>query len=337
MGEIFGIIFRWVEYDTFLVHQRCVDVGIYQSSFDHEELVRAVFEVVTIVYGLHPASIIGWVHKGSFNTALAYAFLRFYGKSVDMPCISHSINHCGDNLAGYYSKPVIQDLNSLMSESNRARSYWRTAVGTSFKSVCKTRWWSLNECERDVFLNYDSMINFVRTAISVGRCVQCKRLTRLEESLNDPKQTPLLKLDLAIMDAVGRPLCQGTYMLEGDGPLIFIAHDVLQFLMTTFTNGMPDLSFSGVQDAIAECIAALHEVKKDPTNGHFADVSHDEIAASVLTYAHEVITPACRYLTEVFAVKLESFLHLFEVATLVNPFYVKDRHRCIRHVKYTSS
>jgi hypothetical protein len=42
--------------------------------------------------------------------------------------MSHTINHCGDNLAGHYSKPVIQDLNSLIAESNRARSFLSLCV-----------------------------------------------------------------------------------------------------------------------------------------------------------------------------------------------------------------
>ena len=113
VGEIFGVIFRWVNYDTFTIKQKCVHVGIYKSSFDHEEQVHAVLHVVTIEFGVQPAFIIGWMHdRASVNNAAAEVLLRLYNKSIDTPCMSHTINHCGDNLAGHYSKPVIQDLNS---------------------------------------------------------------------------------------------------------------------------------------------------------------------------------------------------------------------------------
>lgn len=47
--------------------------------------------------------------------------------------------------------------------------------------------------------------------------------------LNNPEATAGLKLELAIADSIGRPLCQSTYMLEGGGPLMLIAYDIRDF------------------------------------------------------------------------------------------------------------
>lgn len=175
------------------------------------------------------------------------------------------------------------------------------------------------------------MRQFVRTAVNEGRCQPGKRLTRLNETMEDPEALAGLKLDLCIMNSVGRPLYQGTYMLEGDGPLIIIAHDVFTYLQTLFQNCIPDLSFSGVQEAIAECIAVRRRLKDDPTTPRLNDKTHEEIEEEVWAYARGVIQPANDYLTVTIVEKLQVTLHLFRVATLINPFFVKHHHP-LRHV-----
>lgn len=115
-------------------------------------------------------------------------------------------------------------------------------------------------------------------------------------------------------------------MLEGDGPLILIAHDVFDFLLMTFQTCMDDLSFPGVQDAIIECVRCLCEVKDDPTNEDFHDTSYEDIHNRIVVYACGIIQPAYDYLTVTIVQKLHDFLHLFRVAALVNPFYVRDTH-----------
>lgn len=64
--------------------------------------------------------------------------------------------------------------------------------------------------------------------------------------LNNPEATAGLKLEFAIADSIGRPLCQSTYMLEGDGPLMLIAYDIRDFLFSLFADRMEQLSFCGV-------------------------------------------------------------------------------------------
>lgn len=98
-----------------------------------------------------------------------------------------------------------------------------------------------------------------------GRCIRVKRLQRLEALLNNPKATAGLKLELAIADSIGRPLCQSTYMLEGDGPLMLIAYDIMDFVFSLFADRMEQLSFCGVHDAIRDCLTSLCAMKDDPT------------------------------------------------------------------------
>ena len=62
--------------------------------------------------------------------------------------------------------------------------------------------------------------------------------------LNNPEATAGLKLELAIADSIGRPLCQSTYMLEGGGPLMLIAYDIRDFLFSLFADRMEQ--FCGV-------------------------------------------------------------------------------------------
>lgn len=92
----------------------------------------------------------------------------------------------------------------LFSKSPKARLAWHTLTGLSLRSYLATRWWS----------KFEVLLNILR----------------------DPSQSRKLKMELAVTIDVMEPFVKATYVLEGDGPLAFVAYERLTTLFTVIAS-----------------------------------------------------------------------------------------------------
>jgi hypothetical protein len=151
VDEVFTIVFRWVDRDTLTIHQRCVHVGKYQKSFNHEELVFAVMTQLgryDVDQGTNQrvGNVLGFMRdRASVNNCAVTLLLHNYYGSRDGACISHTLTHVGDHFKVKLLLKFKEDLCALMKSSYQMHNHWTRSLGITFKHPGNTRWWATGE------------------------------------------------------------------------------------------------------------------------------------------------------------------------------------------------
>lgn len=83
-------------------------------------------------------------------------------KFWDLPCFPHIICIVGDHLEIDMADHFVRDLASLMSYSTNAQQLWREIMGSSFKGLSKTRWYSKFVTGEDIAKNIARLPEFLR-------------------------------------------------------------------------------------------------------------------------------------------------------------------------------
>ena len=322
VGEIFAVIFRWVD-ENLIIRHRLVSVGVYKSSMNNLQLIDAITRVVQIRYQIDVEDVIGWMRdRASVNTAAIASLLRMYENSHDLECLSHTISHCGDKMLGstQYAKKLMGSLTNLLSGSNRAFNVWREVTGTTWKKPSNSRWWAKQNCIEDVLNKFPNVVRFVQTARDGGRCNRGANLEFLEPFMDNVETREGALLDLTVMQSVGRPLYQVTYILEGDGPLMFIAQGMFDFLTAEFERSVPHLEFHGVPEAIDKFAEVVFQIYGDED---YAETGFAGARQRVCQYVSNIVAPVVDYYYDVVLSKLNAMHALSSAGCLINPCYVK--------------
>ena len=151
------------------------------------------------------------------------------------------------------------------------------------------------------------MVQFVLSARPLeivtedGACIN-----RLEATITDTVSRATLKLELAVVVIVARPLVQGTYTMEGDSVTTLIGYDLIQQVNTWFVIHTPGLTFPGLEEAMADCAVSLN-------------LSLVTIRARVLT----MITGVHEYFVSRILGMLAEDVEILRVCRLANPMAYK--------------
>ena len=108
---------------------------------------------------------------------------------------------------------------------------WKQRTDISVKSFSQTRWWSLWEVYHQLFLYFGDVEPFLEQLNDVSP----RTVAQLLAILTSEDDCTTLRLELAAIIDVGQHLVTLTYNLEGDGPLVFSTHELLQKAATAFS------------------------------------------------------------------------------------------------------
>ena len=96
----------------------------------------------------------------------------------------------------------------------------------------KTRWWSRWEVYHQVLVQFGDVTPFLEKHDEIAPTTRMKLL----KLSHDGKKKAFLQMELASVVDAREPFVKSTYILEGDGPLIFKCYDQIQTLNAAIGN-----------------------------------------------------------------------------------------------------
>ena len=235
VDEVFAIVFRYVTVGM-QIEERLVEMGKYQHSFNHEELITAVVKILTkydVDLGaaergriIRNGAVIGFQRdRCSVNAKAVTILTKNCMGSKDMECMSHTLTHVGEHLGVPLLLKTKQDVCALAKESYSLRSHWYKVTGKHFVHPGNTRWWAYYDLYEEIRSLWTCFITFVMTAVADGNVGESgSRIRRLSTTVNDPVSRTFLKLELDVVVISMKPFVETTYILEGKGPCAIVAY-----------------------------------------------------------------------------------------------------------------
>ena len=122
--------------------------------------------------------------------------------------------------------------------------------------------------------------------------------------LQDVQKSALLKVELAAVVDYGEPFVKGTYILEGDGPLVFTCYEEIQVIVNAIhVENIPNVR------AVAESISPIDSVK-----------------LQLLTHAKNCVKPGIDYFKKQLQTSLKTPLEAIKAARYFSPHKLSFLH-----------
>lgn len=229
-------------------------MGLYAGAFDNRALAGTLVKLLT-----SPPLDLGFTQiiqlqmdRAEYCLVAGDTLQVLMINAAASGCLSHTLCHCGEQMAFPRLQTIRSVLNGLMAHSLNARAIWLLVMGRTYKAISKTRWWSWYE-----------------TSISMQEGLPLFRQWLLHERLNDNKTvkklrsmwTPELEtvvdFEMTVLQAAAGPFVKATYRLESDqASNAFVAYDILTDLQAMQTVQMPNMDFPAIQIAAIKLAAA---------------------------------------------------------------------------------
>ena len=168
--------------------------------------------------------------RAAVNGASIHHLSVLYPLLSDVVCFSHELN----NTERRFDFPILEEFGrdwiSLFSHSTCAKLSWKTTTGIPIRSYCETRWWT----KWEVFHQLSQFFGDVQGFVTENQVISPTITARMLEMLWDDNTKRSLRLQLAAMVDIGRPLVEAMYNLEGDGPFVFACYEQLQAVTNKF-------------------------------------------------------------------------------------------------------
>ena len=151
-----------------------------------------------------------------------------------------------------------------MKASYLIAGHWQTIIGEEFRQPGNTRWWAFFELYMTIAKQWNDVYVCITTAVIDGDVGEDgARIRRLEAMMTDCEIRAQLRLEIAFVVIVAKPLVQATYNLEGDGPCSLIAYDQLMNCKLWFDTNFEELSFPFLADEIETAVQELSPILFD--------------------------------------------------------------------------
>lgn len=328
--EVFSVVLRYCT-PQFDIRHKLIHLGKYVKCVDQQNLVDALVRVLSSLgiemgvalfrgsIGVGPSQnikagqVIAFQRDGfAVDTTAISILLRMWKGSKDMECLSRLINHSCEHFATPTLKVFMEDLCDLLLQNSMASNHWYNILGKEFDHPGNKRWCAYYELLVTVNASFADVVKFIKTAVEGGVAVTgesgatMKRLTVL---VDDSVSYANLALELALVVTVAKPLIQGAYTLEGEGPDALITHDFIERIKNCFQVSVSDLALPTLQsvtDSVKNTLISVHGGNSDTLNAH----------------VKEMIEPVFKFYDGRVNRMLEKDFAIYRVARLSNPFSI---------------
>lgn len=317
VAEVYAIVVRWVD-DPLVIQQRLLHLGFFKQSLRHQHIVAVLQDAIAREYQLDFRNIASFQRdRAAVNSAAMRLLCEQYPTAEDIPCFSHTLDHCGD----HFNAPVLdgfaKELLGLLSTSAIARHTWLELAGSSFPSCSATRWWSYYDCLRYLHEHEDAIRAFLGHPDVQARVG--KRITALTQTWQNAVLRMEMQLQLVAVVEIGKVFREATYSLEGDGPIAFIAYDELLKVGHARTVAFANMAYPAVQAKVTELAPQVIALGDIHALGNLRATVPD-VRAVLLDNARDVAAGAFNYFTSrIWGGALQEQVLLFKAARLANP------------------
>jgi len=234
--------------------------------------------------------------------------------AIHIGCMSHILDRSGLKFATIYLKAFQANFNSVMSDESYARNMWVTLTGTQPPpGYSKTRWWSAWMTLCDIYKKWDQLPKFLQSTDK--QLNENQHFVNLTTPLKTKEALATLQMEAAAVVSGGKRIVEFTYILEGDGLLVFRAFDLVQQLLEVARSTAYD--FAEIQ-LVAKKMAAE---KLLPSGAKSSDTKTTQLREDAwVSYGNACIKGAYDYIVRKFtADDKQATMHVMEAARICHP------------------
>lgn len=220
-GDVVVIILRAVK--DWNIIQKVVNVRHADSTVNNEELNGIIIDTLCTQLKLKPANLFAVTNDCVSVNLKAVSFLSLWSRSmIPMRCFSHILNRTGNHLEDKLTKKLRAAYVAFFSRSHLRVKLWKEFSEKSLPTYNPIRWYSEQGLDQYLFENAKDLKKFLEEGEeeTFDKDTSEKFLKRLG---ND---TTLSWLEWRVK--IGKPLAFATYALEGDGPMAFVAFEIIE-------------------------------------------------------------------------------------------------------------
>ena len=252
VAEAMAIVIRYVSSD-WTITQRLVRALLVTKTMSGEEVACELISMLSITLGIASSYLLAAMRDRCSVNGVAMRTLKVvYPHVLDVGCFSHALDLAGKKFKTPNLDEFIKHWISLFTHSPKARIAWKATTGISVRTYSDTRWWSRWEVMEQVYNVYGGIEGFLRNNDMAPATKE-----KLLDLLSHPQKRLLLKMEFAVVIDAGRPLVEATYMLEGDGPLLFKCYEELSKVSASFSKAYYPNTKANARATAAEYVILL--------------------------------------------------------------------------------
>ena len=196
---------------------RLVRFQLVKSSVCGDEWARIMTEVLYRKLGVLQNQLLAAMKdRASVNTCALRTVSLLYPNMIDVGCISHFLDRVGVECITPALTPFMSTWNVIFTRSKKARQVWSQISGRGLPRYNSTRWWSLWECLKVVFEEWNHVNAFLQSNEDFAEVSRRKLSDLIQQS------SLQIRVEQAAMMEMEK-FVKATYTLEGDGALVFAA------------------------------------------------------------------------------------------------------------------
>ena len=180
-GEALVVLVRFI--DNWELKGRLVWFQLVKSSVYGDELARIVIEVVHRKLDVSQSHFLATMRdRPSVNTCALLTVSVLYPNMLDLGYISHFLDRVGVKCNIPVLRPFMSTWNLVFTTSMKARRVWKEISGRGMPLHNSTRWWSLWECMKVVFEEWQYVTAFFESNGDFAEVSRMKRSQSVEQS-----------------------------------------------------------------------------------------------------------------------------------------------------------
>ena len=212
LGEAFCVVVRFIDSE-WSIQERLIRFELLANG---EEIAHQLISVLSLL-------IAAMRDCASSNNVAMRTLKVVYPFLLDIGCFAHTLDRVGER----FKIPLVNDFTtywvSLFSHSFKAKLLWKERTGRPVCGYSSTRWWSRWEVMNQLLELFGDLHPFLNSTDEFSSSTR----TKLLGILTNPQTCIILKVELAAVIDAGKPFVQGTYNLEGKGPLALQCYEII--------------------------------------------------------------------------------------------------------------
>ena len=220
LGEALAIVIRFIS--GWSIKQKVVRMSMLAKSLKGEELAREILSALSTDLGVSGSHLMAAMHdRASVNIAAMSIVSIMYPNILDVGCFSHTLDLVGRKFTLQHVDKFMKHWEVIFKHSYKSKLLWCEQTGISIKSYSPTRWWSRWDCAKQVMEMWGDVYTFLQNNKDAAPKSREKLIELLETCPGE------VLVDLAVYVDAGEGFVKATYLLEGDGPLVFDCYEII--------------------------------------------------------------------------------------------------------------
>jgi hypothetical protein len=292
VAEVFCIVIRFVTDDGY-IQQRVAALRLYAKSLSAENLCSALYMTI-VEEGIQARvqDVLAFMSdRASVNVCALGMLSGTFHSSIAIGCLSHTISNAAktlDNEVTYHTFSFVSRVVNIFGRSLKAREMFLARTAIAAKRANLTRWFAQWEVIVQIGQLWGDMEPFLEALEAED--VATENVKGALELLRGGHRD-MIRLQIAALMDIGKPLCEACYLLEGDGFLAIHVYDritALEALTTAAPLQTPNAN-AVVTDIVGRSTLPMVAPPGAP--------SRQTLSATLRANAQAVARPALDYLT----------------------------------------